>query len=150
MIGVIIVIVVIFVPFISLLMLFFCYKKKLDKFNPNKNSNSIEGVIENVQVYDDGLVCVIRRLDNNEVIRTDKLSKELVAKLDMESLKFVTYHYEFDSIINKHMYFILNKDGSIEHNLILLEQVNRLKIACICAITVIIGIVVVIFMKTKN
>lgn len=150
MIGAIIAIVMLLVPFISLFILFFCYKKKLEKFNPNKNSNIIEGVIENVQVCNDGLVCVIRRLDNNKVIRTDKLSKELVAKLDMKSLKFVTYHYEYDSIINKHMYFVLNEDGSIEHNLILLEQVNRLKIACICAITVILGLIAVIFLKARN
>lgn len=99
---------------------------------------------------EDGLVCVIRRLDNNNVIRTDILSRELVAKLDMKSLRFVTYHYEYDSIINKHIYFTENKDGSLEHNILLLEQVKRLRIACICATTVIIGLIVVIFFKTNN
>lgn len=69
---------------------------------------------------------------------------------DMKSLRFVTYHYEYDSKINNHLYFTENKDGSIEYNIILLEQVKRLRIACICATTVIIGLIVVIFFKINN
>ncbi len=132
------------ISYIGLVIYYFYNKRKLERFDPSKNKDVIEGIIEDVEVNEDGLICIIRRLDNNKIMRTNTINRGLVAKLDMKSLKFITYHYEYDSIKNKHIKFIPKEDGIFEYDIILKEQINRLKIACISATTVIISLILLI------
>lgn len=107
---------------------------KYKKFIKNSDVQEYEGVIESVEIKNDGFICNVRMNDSNELIKVDNMDSIVIS----DYVPGYGTSKDYNMLINKKVKFSKDGNGNIEYDIVY-KRKNE-----ICRMYMILGLVIFI------